>query len=42
MINVAGKLSWKVLSWKVRHEIGKNEVEKPGPNLEDTTEIGSN
>ena len=26
--------SWKVLSWKVRHEIVKNEVEKFAPKLE--------
>ena len=25
---------WKVLSWKVRHEIKKNEVEKFGLKLE--------
>ena len=26
--------SWKVLSWKVRHEIGKNDDGKFGLNLE--------
>ena len=32
--------SWKVLSWKVRNEIGKIEIEKFGPKLESTTEVG--
>ena len=32
--------SWKVLSWKVRLEIEKNEVGKLGPKLESTTEVG--
>jgi len=31
--------SWGVLSWKVRHEIEKNEVGKLGPKLESTTEV---
>ena len=26
--------SFKVISWKVRHKIGKNEVGKLGPKLE--------
>ena len=32
--------SWKVLSWKVQHEIGKNEVGMIGLKLESTTEVG--
>ena len=44
-IRVVGKGSWnrdvgKFLSWKVRHEIGKNEVERFGLMLKSTTEIG--
>ena len=27
-------------SWKVRHEIGKNEVRKSGLKLESKTEVG--
>ena len=26
--------SWKILSWKVRNEIGKNDAAKFGPKLE--------
>ena len=32
--------SSKVLSWKVRYEFGKNEVEKSGLKLENTIEVG--
>ena len=37
--NIVGKgnwkkmRNWKLLSWKVRNEIGKNEVEKFEPKL---------
>ena len=30
---VGRKRSWKFLSWKVRHEIGMNEVGKFAPKL---------
>ena len=33
--------SWKVFSWKVRHEIGKNEVGKYAPNMENSSEVGN-
>jgi hypothetical protein len=33
-IRVFEKFSWKVLSWKVRNEIKKNEVGKLRPKLE--------
>ena len=39
-IRVVGKGSWKVLSWKARHEIGKNEVGKFGISLKIRSEVG--
>ena len=33
-------LSWKVLNWKVRYEIEKNEVRKFSINLEIKIEVG--
>ena len=40
---VVGNISLKVLSWKVRHEIGKNEIRvevKISINLERINEVG--